>query len=142
MQTLLPLIRQTLEGMAALNRRSDCYITPHPNWMPTGTRQPSIGIKDGGVRKKELSCGALELTMNVDLVVMVHMAGEGETPICGENGVFALADQAVELLMDAAPPEGLQGFSIGQDRPTELYQAASGQFLIKLVRTVVFTVER
>lgn len=142
MQTLLPLVRQALEGMPALNRRSDCYITPHANWMPTGTRQPSIGIKDGGVLRREQSCGAVELTMTVDLVVMVHMAGEGETPICAESGVFALADQAMELLLTATALEGFQGLTIGPDRPTELYQAASGQFLIKLVRTMIYTIER
>lgn len=143
MQTLLPALCRSLELLPQLARKSDCYITPHPNYMPTGTRQPCIGIKDGGASRSELSCGGIELTARVELVCMVSMAGTGEAPMCADTGVFCLADAATTLLLnDWLDLPGCQGMEIGSDRPTELYQADNGQFLIKLVRTLIYTLHR
>lgn len=143
MQNLLPIIRQTLEVLPQLPRKSDCYITPHVNYMPTGTRQPCIGIKDGGTSRRELTCGGIEVEARVDLACMVLMSGDGETPMCGDAGVFALADDATALLLTGwLDLSGCQGVEMGPDKPTELYQAENGQFLIKLVRTMVYTMHR
>lgn len=143
MQSLLPEIRDQLQALSGLHRKSDAYVTPHENWMPTGTRQPCVGIKDAGTSRRELGCGALELRMSVALACFVHMAGEGETPLCGDAGLFMLADAATDLLLagwlDVA---GCQALTVGNDRPSEMFQADNGQFLVKMVRTVVYTVER
>lgn len=144
MRILLPLIRAALQqGLTQLPRRSDCYVTPHANYMPTGTRQPSLGIKDGGVGRREQTCGVMELSATVELVGFVRMSADGEAAMCSDDGVMALLDDAVALLAAHADTmDGVQGFTVGADRPSEMYQADNNQWLVKLVRTVTYTIER
>jgi len=141
---LLPEVQAVLRRMARFNRPSDCYITPHENWMPTGTRQPCIGIKDAGITRMELTCGIIELTATVDLVGFARMTVDGGTAIVGNEGVFPLLDEASALLSTFWDQgfTGIQGVKIGMDRPTELYQAENTQWIVKLVRTMIYTVQR
>lgn len=143
MNRLLPEIRTALQGMTRFSRASDCYITPHENWMPTGTRQPCIGIKDGGTVRRELTCGLVELTATVALVGFVRMTADGETAVCGDAGIFPLLDEAAALLLASwTAVEGCQGLEVGPDRPSELYQAENTQWIVKLVRSMVYTIQR
>lgn len=147
MQTLLPAIQTVLQtGLTQLNRQSDCYVTPNVNIMPTGTRQPCIGITDGGVTRVELAGEMLELTMRVDLAGFVRLPNsDGYEAICGEGGVFQLLDDATALLI-ANPMTAISGMDpkvlVGDDRASEAYQAENRQWLVKLVRTVFYTCER
>jgi len=143
MQTLLPAIRDVLQNLTQLPRKGDCYITPHVGYMPTGTIQPCLGIKDAGVTREELAGGMVELTMKVDLAGFVKMAIDGGEVICGEKGLYQLLDAAIGLLGDGdLGLAGFQGMWIGPDRPSELFKTGNNQWLVRLVRTVIFTMER
>lgn len=143
MQTLLPAIKTALQGMSQLHRKGDCYITPNHNFMPTGTRQPCIGIKDAGVVREELVGEGMTLTMRVDLVGFVRMTADGSDAVCGENGVYVLLDAATALLVgNRLGLSDVLWVQIGPDRPTELFQAENNQWIVKLVRTLIYTLER
>ena len=140
MQTLLPAIKTALQGLQQLPRKSDCYITPHVNWMPTGTRQPCIGIKDGGIAREELAGEEMELTARVDLAGFVRMTAEGNEAV---SGVYQLLDDATAILINnSLNLSDVIRVQIGQDRPTELFQAENNQWIVKLVRTLIYTLER
>ena len=143
MNILLPAIRETLQTIPLLKRRGDCYITPHENWMPTGTGQPCIGIKAEGVLRTELTCGVGEFAASISLAGFVRMTQDGESPICGEAGVYALLDAASERLAGAwTRYVGCQGLEIGPDGPTDLYVSENSLGLVKLVRTINITMQR
>ena len=144
MQYLLPALKANLETLPQLHRLSDVYITPSVNWMPTGTRPPCVGIVPGPVTRRELSCSAMELTLQVQLALFADMAQDGETPLLHEdNGLYLLADDASSRAMEGALDiDGCQGLTIGDDARPELFQATTGQYLVRLVRTLVYTIER
>ena len=140
MQTLLPAIRSVLQTLPQLPRRSDCYITPHVNYMPTGTSQPCIGIKDAGVARSEEAGEMLELTMKVELAGFVKMTADGGKAV---SEVYKLLDAASALLMNNhLGLTDIDRVQLGPDRPTELFRADNNQWIVKLVRTIVYTVER
>lgn len=143
MQTLLPAIRTALQALSQLPRASDCYITPHVNFMPTGTRQPCLGIKDGGMQREELAGEMLQLTARVELAGFVKMSGDGGEAICTSSGVYELLDDASDILTNNYL--GLSDIirvQIGPDRPSELFQTDNKQWIVKLVRTMIYTLER
>jgi len=143
MKTLLPAIQTTLQTMSQLERRSDCYLTPHANYMPTGTRQPCIGIKDAGTIRQELAGEVLELKARVELVGFVKMTGDGSACLCGTDGVFQLLDDAAGLLRNNhLSLTDVQRVEIGPDRPSELFRAENNQWIVKLSRTMIYTLER
>ena len=144
MQYLLPLIRDQLQTLPQLRRLSDVYITPSINWLPTGTRPPCVGIVPGPVARRELSCSAMELTLQVQLALFADMATDGEAPLLHEdNGLYLLADDASTRAAEGALDiDGCQGMTIGADARPELFQATTGQMLVRLVRTLIYTVER
>ena len=143
MNILLPIIRETLQTMPLLKRKGDCYITPHENWMPTGTGQPCIGIKYMGGQRSELSCGVIELAPTIALVGFVRMTADGEAAICGDAGLSILLDAASERLLAAwTQIDGCQGLEIGPDGPTDLYVSENSLGLVKLVRTINITMQR
>ena len=144
MQTLLPAIKAALQGLPQLPRKSDCYITPDVNMMPTGTRQPCIGIKDGGIDRVDLMGEMMELTARVTLVGFVKLPiSDGYEAICSDKGVYPLLDAATALLINnLLGLSGVQRVQVGSDRPTEAFVAENKQWLIKLVRTLVYTLER
>lgn len=143
MNLLLPAIRDILQTVPLLKRKGDCYITPHENWMPTGTGQPCLGIKAAGRKPTELTCGLSEFTGIVSLVGFVRMAADGETPVCGEAGAYALIDAAAERLRDTWQEiAGCEGLDIGEDSPTDLYVSENSLGLVKLVRTVHYSIRR
>lgn len=140
MQTLLTAIRNVLQTLPQLPRRSDCYITPHVNFMPTGTRQPCLGIKDGGVIRDEQPGEMVELTMKVDLVAFVRMTADGGEAVVG---LYQFMDDASDLLMhNYLGLADINQVQIGPDRQTEMFQAENNQWIVKLVRTVIYTLER
>ena len=110
----------------------------------TGTRPPCVGIVPGPVARRELSCSALELTLQVQLALFADMATDGEAPLLHEdNGIYLLADDASTRAMEGALDiDGCQALTIGSDARPELFQATTGQMLVRLVRTLVYTVER
>lgn len=139
---LLQDIRSMLESVSLLKRKSDCYITPHENWMPTGTNQPCIGIRFGGAQRAELACSVSELTVTIQLIGFVRMTADGETAVCGEAGAWALQEAATGVLQSRwGELDGCQGLVIGSDTPTDLYVSENALGLVKLVRTVVCTLE-
>ena len=144
MQYLLPHLLANLQTLPQLRRLSDAYITPSPGWMPTGTRPPCVGIVPGPVARRELSCAALELTLQVQLALFADMATDGEAPLLHEdNGIYLLADDASTRAMEGALDiDGCQALTIGGDARPELFQATTGQMLVRLVRTLIYTVER
>lgn len=144
MQTLLPAIKTALHVMPQLNRRSDCYITPEVNWMPTGTRQPCIGIKDGGIEREELAGEMAELTAKVLIVGFVKLpVSDGFVAICDTKGVYPLLDAATTILRNNyLGLTDVMRIQIGPDRPTEAFMAENKQWLVKLVRTLIYTLER
>lgn len=140
MDALLPVIREALSGLPQLNRRSDCYVTPHENYMPTGTRLPCLGIKDAGGVPEEIGGGMIELTAKVSLVGFVKLTVDGELAVVE---VFNLVRAAKDLLKDNAL--GMADFrrvQIGAFRPTELFQADNNQWMVKLVSSLIYTLER
>jgi len=140
MQTLLPAIKNVLQTLPQLPRRSDCYITPHVNYMPTGTRQSCLGIKDGGVIREEQASGVLELTMRVELAAFVRMTADGGEAV---TGLYQFMDDASDLLMhNDLGLADIDKVEIGPDRPTEMFQAENKQWIVKLVRTMIYTLER
>jgi hypothetical protein len=140
---LLPELREILQTIPIMKRKSDCYITPHENWMPTGTGQPCIGIKFDGGTRAGLTCGVEEFTASILLVGFARMTQDGETAVCGEAGVGVLLDAANERLSAAwMQLTGCQGLEIGEDGPTDLYVSENSLGLVKLVRTVVCTLQR
>lgn len=142
MMELLPDIRDMLGSVSLLKRKSDCYITPHENWMPTGTNQPCIGVRFGGSQRAEMACGVSELTVTIQLVGFARMTADGETAVCGEAGVYALMEAATGVLQSRwGELDGCQGLVIGSDTPTDLYVSENALGLVKLVRTVVCTLE-
>ena len=144
MQYLLPALKANLQTLPQLHRLSDVYITPSVNWMPTGTRPPCVGIVPGPVARRELSCSALELTLQVQLALFADMATDGEAPLLHEdNGLYPLADDASSRAAEGALDiDGCQALTIGADAKPDLFQAPTGQMLVRLVRTLIYTVER
>jgi len=141
MKTLLPAIRSVIQGV--MPRPSDCYITPNVNYMPTGTRQPCIGIKDAGISREELAGEMVEITATVELVGFVQMSEDGFTALCGNGGVFQLLDTATDALINnlLGLPD-VQRVEIGQDSPSTLSTTDTNQFLVMMTRTLIYTLER
>jgi hypothetical protein len=111
--------------------------------MPAGTRLPSLGVKDAGMIRQELAGEMLEITARVDLVGFVNMTADGAEAICGTTGVCQLLDAATVMLTNnRLGLADVQRVEIGPDTPTELFQADNNQWIVKLVRTLVYTLER
>jgi hypothetical protein len=142
MRVLLPAVQDALQTLALLHRESDCYLTPHANWLPTGVRFPCLGIKDGGVIREELGGEMIGLTMTVELVAMTLLPADG-SGFVGEQSTFALLDAAGQrLIYNLLQVPGATGVSIGNDLPSELFRSDNNQWIVKLVRRVIYTVER
>lgn len=142
MRVLLPAVQLVLKDLPLLRRASDCYLTPDINWLPTGVRFPCLGIKDGGVIREELAGEMIGLTMTVELVGMTLLPADG-SDLVGEAGSFALLDAAQQLLVfDLLGVSGATGVSIGNDLPSKLFRSDNNQWIVQLVRRMVYTIER
>lgn len=144
MNILLPEIRTILQTLPMLKRQGDCYITPHENWMPTGTGQPCIGIKAAGGKRAELICGLSEFDGIINLAGFVRMTADGEAAVCGDVGVYALINAATERLTGTWQEiVGCEGLEIGEDgNGTDLFVSENALGLVKLVRTVKYSIRR
>lgn len=82
----------------------------------------------------------MELTARVDLAGFVRMSADGAEAM---RSVYQLLDDAVEILKNNyLSTVDVMRIQIGPDRPTELYQAENNQWIVKLVRTIIYTLER
>ena len=88
MKELLLAIQAQLRTDLTYVRSGDIYITPHLNYIPSHVRAPCIGIKDGGITRREELFGMWELTMAISIVVYVQLLKD-EASIIGD----AAADQ-------------------------------------------------
>lgn len=142
MRVLLPAVQTALQTLSLLHRESDCYLTPHANWLPTGVRFPCLGIKDGGVIREELAGEMVGLTMTVELVTMTLLPADG-SGFVDEKSAFALLDAAEHVLVyNLLEVPGATGVSVGNDLPSELFRSDNNQWIVKLVRRMVYTIER
>lgn len=140
MHTLLTAIQDILQNLPQLPRKSDCYVTPHVNYMPTGTRLPCLGLKDGGINRAELAGEMAELSMKVLLVGFVNMKTDGGKVM---SEIYELLDDATAMLVGAdLGIAGMAGPDVGPDSPSEMFLADNKQWIVKLVRTLTYTVDR
>jgi len=94
MNELLQAVRNSLQTVGGLRAR-DVFITPHPNYIPTGVKQPCVGVKDGKITRKELAGGMVEETLQVICFPMVKVSGDGLT---GADGLLSLEKEIVNHL--------------------------------------------
>jgi len=95
MNELLQAVRDSLQTLGGIRAR-DVFVTPHPNYIPTGVKQPCIGIKDGKITRKELTAGMIEETLQVVCFPMTKVSGDGLTD---EGGLLSL-EKAIEEKLD------------------------------------------
>lgn len=96
MKALLNAIKEELQGRLHGVRKSDIFITPHPNLIPAGTMFPAVGIKDGAVDREALMGNALDRDLSVSLIPYVQ-AFPDEKSIMGTTGAMGILDLVTAL---------------------------------------------
>lgn len=105
MQTLLVAIKSALQTRVSQVRDGDVFITPSANFIPAGVKSTlAIGIKDGTVTMKDLTCGVVEKTLQVQVIVFIRLQ-KPEAAIIGDPstsslGVLAAIDAIEAVLTD------------------------------------------
>jgi hypothetical protein len=139
MNELLLAVKTELRTLSGVRGR-DVFITPHVNFIPTGVRQPCIGIKDGKVVRNELAGGMVEETLFVDCVAMVKVRRDG---ITGDAGVLALVKR-IEAVLDQNTL-GLAGMEYAwslSDTASKMFSSDNKQWLMQKIITFQYTRER
>lgn len=86
MKALLQAIKAELkEKLTDGGRPVAVYITPHENYIPQSAAPPCVGLKDGGIARRELAGGMLEITLEVSLIIYVQLYKD-EASIMGDAG--------------------------------------------------------
>ena len=143
MRLLLPAIVTALAGLKLDGESVDSYITPDPRWRPYGTTHPCIGIHDAGLSREEEAGEMVEIIAAVELSGFVALTEDGAESITGDTGVYALLDEATELLNNnLLGTTDIQRVQIGEDSPSEIYQATEDTWLVRVSRTLIYTIER
>ena len=139
MNELLAAARAALQTLSEVRER-DVFITSHPNFIPTGVRQPCIGIKDGKITRKELAGSMLEETLLLDCIGMVKVSGDGLT---GDSGILQLIT-AIETKLDQNTL-GLPGMEFAwspSETPSKMFFSDNKQCLVQKTITFQYTRER
>jgi hypothetical protein len=143
MKTLLPAIQNALKTLDMLPAQTACYITPDARWRPDGVNATCLGVMNGGVAREELGGEVWEITATVDLVGFVPLTADAKDAICGSSGVEELLNDAVAILKNnRLSIADIQGVRIGNDRPNGLHQAEDDNWLVSVIRQVIYTIER
>jgi len=143
MKTLLPAVRDAVKVMAILPSASACYITPDARWRPDGVNGTCLGVMNGGVIREELAGRVWEITATVDIIGFVPLTADAATAICGTAGVEQLLDDATAILKNnRLSLSEVQSVRIGNDRPSGLHQAEEDNWLVSVIRQVIYTIER
>ncbi|RJX20294.1 MAG: hypothetical protein C4563_06445 [Desulfobulbus sp.] len=90
MKTLLAAIKAALQTGIAEARDGDIFITPSLNFLPAGVKSTlAIGIKDGPVARRDLTCGLVEKTLQVQVGVFVRLL-KPEAAVMGDDSTSSL----------------------------------------------------
>ncbi|ACL05238.1 hypothetical protein Dalk_3550 [Desulfatibacillum aliphaticivorans] len=103
MKTLLKAVQNALKAGLTETRDCDVFITPDEMHLPDAVKSPAIGIKDNGVRRKELAGRMVEVVRSVKIIPWVQMIKE-ETAVlgnwaAGQPGVLDLSEK-IQFLLD------------------------------------------
>lgn len=142
MKLLLPAIQTALRaGLTGyLAATTDCYTSPTTSWQPDGVGLTAIGISSAGIDRSEMFAEMTEVEASVELTGYVPMTTDGATAV---TAVYTLLDAATALLVDnLLGVSGLQSVEVLTDSETTLEQAPSTDELVKMIRTLKFTIER
>lgn len=137
MKALLKAVQAALKaGMSGI-RKGDVFITPHEAFLPRSQNMPCLGIKDGGVSRRELTGGAVEENLEVVVIVFTSLRKEHEAVILGdskEKGVLDLAD-AVRGILDRNLLDlpGMEYAWCAQESGSEMFEDESRAIQRKLL---------
>jgi hypothetical protein len=139
MDTILGTIQPVLQALPGIKSKRDVYITPDEKLIPSGLRQPSIGLKDGTVRRVELGGGMVEETLQVTCIAMVKL--DGDDSLVGEAGVIALV-KSIESALDEnlLGLPGMESAWSPSETASQLFSTDNRQFLVK--KNITFEYER
>lgn len=103
MQALLLAVKAALQAGISEVRDGDVFITPSENFIPAGVKSAlAIGVKDGPVTRRDLTCGLVEKTMQVRVAAFVRLQ-KPEAAVIGDNSTSSLgvlaAINAIEALL-------------------------------------------
>lgn len=120
-------------------RDRDVFITPHENYIPSGARQPCIGVKDGRIRRKELGGGMIEEVLQISCVAIVK--ADGEDGLSGEKGVLQLV-KSIEVTLDQnlLGLAGMESAWSPSESAAQLFVTNNKQWLVK--KAITFEYER
>jgi len=119
------LLQKILEELtASLPNARDIFIATDEQVIPMGSRFPCVGIKDGSVATKKLTCGVTETTLQVRIVCWTP-SGKGSAQVTGDStqpGVLTLAASVVALLDDnLLGIEGMISADNKSSTPSKMY---------------------
>jgi len=143
MRILLQAIVTALATLELDDEPVAAYITPDNRWRPHGTTHPCVGVHDAGLSREEELGEMVEIIAAVEISGFVALTDDGESSITGDTGVYALLDEATELLNNnLLGKTDIQRVQIGDDSPSEIYQASEDTWLVRVSRTLIYTIER
>ena len=95
MKDLLEAIQAALQtALRDYCRSGDIFITPDEDLLPHGVRFPAVGLKDGQIRRRELTADMREETLQVRVVIFQKTARDIGATIVGDaanRGVLEIA---------------------------------------------------
>lgn len=96
MKTLLNAIRTELVASLTYIRSGDIFVTEDVSVIPRALGSPGIGIKDGPIRRMELSCSMWEVTREAHLAIYVTIIKPGASvtgdEAAGKKGVLDISE--------------------------------------------------
>jgi len=144
MKDILSAIKTTLQDGLTAIRDGDVFITPALNFLPSGVRSNlAVGIKDGPVARRDLSCAVVEKTMQVQIAAFVRLQ-KPEAAIMGDEstsspGVLDAIDDIEQLLTDnLLGVAGLISARPGPESPSELLVADESKAVWQ-TKTITYT---
>lgn len=137
MKALLKAVQAALRAGMSEIRAGDVFITPHEAFLPKGMSMPCLGIKDGGVSRRELTGGAVGEVLEVVVIVFTSLRKDHEAVILGdskEKGVLDLADEVRGILdRNLLGLPGMEYAWCAQDQASEMFEDESRAIQRKLL---------
>jgi hypothetical protein len=101
MKDILENVQDALQAGLEYIRASDIYIADHEGIIPDHVRFPCIGIKDGAIKRGELTGSYLEENLTVKVAIYQRLVRDGAGVIGdgADKGVLEI-EQDVHAILD------------------------------------------
>ena len=115
MKTLMTRVKDRLSSEVAAIRGRDIFFTPDHDMIPDTVKIPCIGVKDGKVTRTDLSGGAVEAALALEISVYARLFLDNKAI----PDLMEICDAIREALKDDYLGDYVQEVSCGNETPVQ-----------------------